>query len=52
MGGWGNPLQSDIDKALTLRRQGKSLQEIADVLKCGRLDVFRILQRAGVLTNR
>jgi hypothetical protein len=30
MGDWANPLQSDIDRALTLRRQGRLLQEIAD----------------------
>jgi transcriptional regulator len=52
MGDWGNPLPEDIAKALDLRRRGKSLQEIADVLKCTRLDAFRILQRAGVLANR
>jgi transcriptional regulator len=52
MGGWANPLPEDVTKALDLRRQGKSLQEIADVLKCSRLDAFRILQRAGVLANR
>jgi transcriptional regulator len=52
MGDWGNPLESDVARALTLRRQGKSLQEIADALKCSRLDAFRILQRAGVLANR
>jgi hypothetical protein len=51
MGDWGNALPEDVAKAVDLRRSGKSLQEIADALKCSRLDAFRILQRAGVLAN-
>lgn len=41
-----------IDRAIELRRRNMTLQEIADELKIGRLDVFRILQRAGVIGNR
>jgi hypothetical protein len=52
MGDWGNPTPEDVTRALDLRRRGKSLQEIADALGCGRLDAFRILQRAGILANR
>jgi hypothetical protein len=52
MGDWGNPTPEDVTRAIDLRRRGKSLQEIADELGCGRLDAFRILQRAGVLANR
>jgi hypothetical protein len=48
----GNPAPEDVTRALDLRRRGKSLQEIADELGCGRLDASRILQRAGVLANR
>jgi hypothetical protein len=34
MGDWGNPpLESDVARVLTLRKQGKSLQEIADILE-------------------
>ena len=39
-------------RVLELRRQGLTLEEIADRLKLTRLDVFRILQRARVIGGR
>ena len=35
-----------ITRAQILRRQGRSMQEIADALGLTRLDVFRMLQRS------
>ncbi len=42
----------DVTRVLELRKKGLTLQEIADELHLGRLDVFRILQRAGVVGTR
>ncbi|WP_283807251.1 hypothetical protein [Bradyrhizobium sp. Tv2a-2] len=38
---------NQIDEILLLRRRGLSLQEIADKVGLTRLDIRRILQRAG-----
>ncbi len=38
-------------KAVDLRQQGLSLQEIADRLGCGRLDAFRALIHAKAIVD-
>lgn len=38
-------------RALDLRNQGLSLQEIADLLQITRLDVFRALEQGGVIVS-
>ena len=48
----GDAVSDSVEQALALRRRGLSLEEIAERMHCTRLDVFRLLQMAGVYSGR